>query len=205
MKTQKGLLCAIKEKRAGSRSLLSGGRGHVCSSSPVFPCLAAWRCPGAHVAVLGYCTSRTHPHTNLRRAYDNAGFCVLSYGEPFSPKRVNHHHQCATNRTLCSCACGRHARCSLDAVHSWRASAPPHAGPTPRKDGPPRSLLVSDDEELGSLQTRAAGRRKARGERGVCQPRLARARTRATGRSTWSTLGHGPRASRSARLCVEAG
>ena len=40
MKTQKGLLCAIKEKRAGSRSLLSGGRGHVCSSSPVFPCLA---------------------------------------------------------------------------------------------------------------------------------------------------------------------
>ena len=70
---------------------------------------------------------------------------------------------------------GRHARCSM---HSWRASAPPHAGPTPRKDGPPRSLLVSDDEELGSLQTRAAGRRKARGERGVCQPRLARAHAR---------------------------
>ena len=77
---------------------------------------------------------------------------------------------------------GMHDVCSMCAQLE-RASAPPHAGPTPRKDAPPRSLLVSDDEELGSLQTRAAGRRKAREERGVCQPaRLARARAQQVGR-----------------------
>ena len=100
------------------------------STSPARGCGRTGRTSGSEpplVCCTAHPTSRTHPHTNLRRAYDNAGFCVLSYGEPFSPERVNHHHQCATNRTLCSCAWqghGRHARCAACAQLWGEAGAP---------------------------------------------------------------------------------